>query len=190
MGLRGSLFDGSKRTGAMALLLPFILSMSVAAQSQPSGTNVDAEKTLSLEQRIAQLEAEVRELKAVQSGNPAKGEPNPASVQELHQEPEAANDQRELRREAMDGPRGISFRGFGDVNFLAGGPSENNGFLLGNFNLLMTSRLSQDLSFLGELVMEGQDHAFTVRPERVLLQYRPNDYFHATLGRYHTGIGY
>jgi hypothetical protein len=74
---------------------------------------------------------------------------------------------------------------------LQAGKSLSNGFQLGIFNLLMSSRLSDNVGFLGELVMDVDSNGmFRVEPERALLSYTPNDYFHANLGRYHTGIGY
>lgn len=54
----------------------------------------------------------------------------------------------------------------------------------------MTSRLSGRFQVLAELVFEaGDDNAFVVDVERLLLEYSPGDYLRLGAGRYHTGIG-
>ncbi|HTW23196.1 MAG TPA: hypothetical protein VMD78_06330, partial [Candidatus Baltobacteraceae bacterium] len=64
-------------------------------------------------------------------------------------------------------------------------------FQAGEFDLFMTSKLSDDLSFLTEVVL-GPDvtNAFSPDIERYSLTYKKNDYFSVSAGRFHTSIGY
>ena len=53
----------------------------------------------------------------------------------------------------------------------------------------MTSRLSGRFQVLAELVFEaGDDNAFVVDVERLLLEYSPGDYLRLGAGRYHTRL--
>jgi hypothetical protein len=106
----------------------------------------------------------------------------------------------------------LNIRGFFDFNFGTGSianplifPVAFNGctvcgntetpphtaFQAGEFDLFMTSRLSDHLSFLAEMVF-GADttNEFSIDIERYQLTYRLNDYFSASAGRFHTSIGY
>ena len=64
-------------------------------------------------------------------------------------------------------------------------------FQAGEFDLFMTSKLSDDLSFLTEVVL-GPDVTNEFGPdiERYALTYKRNDYFSVSAGRFHTSIGY
>jgi hypothetical protein len=86
----------------------------------------------------------------------------------------------------------MQFRGFSDVSFHASDlPGSTSSFALGQFNLFITSRLSERVSFLAETVMEADTrNAMEIDLERVLLQYAANDYFKVNFGRYHTAIGW
>ena len=106
----------------------------------------------------------------------------------------------------------INFRGFFDFNFGVGSianplifPIADNGcgicgnpltpphtsFQAGEFDLFLTSRLSDHLSFLSEIVL-GPDvsNVFGVDIERYALTYKVNRYFSASAGRFHTSLGY
>jgi hypothetical protein len=86
----------------------------------------------------------------------------------------------------------LVLRGFGDVNYrwMDGTPKQDS-FELGQVDLFVTSRLSDDLSVLGEIVFQprGGD-TFTAHVERLLLTYHPTDALRLSAGRYHTAIGY
>jgi hypothetical protein len=96
----------------------------------------------------------------------------------------------------------LRMRGFGDIGLYGGNAKgENTSFTLGQLNLFITSDISEKFKFLSEIVFEGgpdniygvtrgQNNAFSVDVERMLLQYSQNDYFHLAVGRYHTAIGY
>jgi hypothetical protein len=106
----------------------------------------------------------------------------------------------------------LNIRGFFDFNFGVGSianplvfPIVNNGcgtcgnpatpphtsFQAGEFDLLFSSKLSNQLSFLAEVVM-GPDttNEFDVDIERYQLTYKASPYFSASVGRFHTSIGY
>jgi hypothetical protein len=98
------------------------------------------------------------------------------------------------------GPQ-LNIRGFFDFNFGVGqnanplvsplGAPGTVTFQTGEFDLFMTSKLSDTINFLGEVVI-GSDitNAFSVDIERYLLQYKPSDYFQIVTGRFHTAIGW
>lgn len=106
----------------------------------------------------------------------------------------------------------LNLRGFFDFNFGTGSianplifPIATNGcepcgnpqtpphsaFQAGEFDLFMTSKLSDHLSFVAEMVF-GSDttNEFAIDIERYQLTYRSNDYFSISGGRFHTAIGY
>jgi hypothetical protein len=106
----------------------------------------------------------------------------------------------------------LSIRGFFDFNFGVGSianplvfPIIDNGcgtcgnpvtpphttFQAGEFDLFFTSKLSDRLSFLAEVVL-GPDttNEFNVDIERYQLTYQANRYFSVSAGRFHTSIGY
>jgi hypothetical protein len=64
-------------------------------------------------------------------------------------------------------------------------------FQAGEFDLFLTSKLSERLSFLAEIVLGPDDtNVFGLDIERYQLTYKANRYFAATAGRFHTSIGY
>ena len=106
----------------------------------------------------------------------------------------------------------LNIRGFFDFNFGVGSianpllfPIADNGcgtcgypptpahsaFQAGEFDLFMSSKINDHLSFVSEVVL-GPDatNQFGVDIERYQLTYRKNQYFSATAGRFHTSIGY
>jgi hypothetical protein len=114
--------------------------------------------------------------------------------------------------EIPGGGPALNIRGFFDFNFgtgsianplifpvatngcmVCGNPETppHTGFQAGEFDLFMTSKLSDHLNFLAEMVF-GADttNEFSIDIERYQLQYRFNDYFSVSGGRFHTAIGY
>jgi hypothetical protein len=66
-----------------------------------------------------------------------------------------------------------------------------NSFMLGSFDLFMTSQLSDKASVLGEVIFLAEpDNTINVDLERLMFQYKFSDYFDFGIGRYHTDIGY
>jgi hypothetical protein len=106
----------------------------------------------------------------------------------------------------------VKFRGFFDFNFGTGSIANplvfpiidggcgtcgnpvtipHNTFQAGEFDLFLTSQLSERLSFLAEIVLGPDDtNVLGLDIERYQLTYKANRYFAATAGRFHTSIGY
>ncbi len=177
------------------ILLSATLAGVAFAQESSQTSESDHETIKTLLQRVAQLEAEIQELKATQ-GKPApsaesEGVPSPAVTT-----PPANENEKIDVHQAMEQPalkfHGLQFRGFADVGWHASDlKGATNSFALGQLDLFMTSQLSQKLNVLGELVFESDEsNAFGVDLERFLLQYAASDYFKLGIGRYHTAIGY
>lgn len=92
----------------------------------------------------------------------------------------------------------LTLRGFSDVTFEAKniherhGPHRNeNFFAIGQYDLFITSKLNDSISFLGETVFETEeDRGVVVDVERLLVRYALKDFLNISLGRYHTPLGY
>ena len=94
----------------------------------------------------------------------------------------------------------LKIRGFFDVDFGSGAaanslvyplPSSNSVFRAGEFDLFMSSKLSEKWSFVGELVIgTDQSNTWGIDLERYQLTYRASPHFEVSAGRYHTAIGY
>lgn len=96
-------------------------------------------------------------------------------------------------QEHQAGPSSPVFvRAFGAVNWGAlDKPSTANSFALGQLALFATAALSERVSVLAEIVMEGsRDTRVITDLERLELTFRFNDNLHVSAGRYHTGIGF
>jgi hypothetical protein len=86
----------------------------------------------------------------------------------------------------------MRFQGFSDASYRASdvGRGENS-FAVGQFNLFMTSSLSDRMGILAELVVEANDrNEFGIDLERLLWRYAVNEYLNVSVGRYHTAIGW
>src|SRR5262249_36744637 len=110
------------------------------------------------------------------------------------------------RGHSMEMPGGpkLNIRGFLDFNSGFGsvanpliyplvppGDTIHNTFQSGEFDLFLSSRLSQNISFLSEIVF-GSDatNNFGIDVERAQITYKVNPYFALSGGRMHTSIGY
>ncbi len=182
----------------MLLLLLFLVP--TAAAQQPAGQpESDHEVIRRLLERVQQLEVEVRELKAERAAaNPGASAlvstpaaSNVQSAQVSAPSPPAQAMPQMMQPHSLEFAR-MNFRGFSDVSYHAtDAAGDTNSFALGQFNLFITSRLSDQVSFLAEAVMEAdQRNSVGVDLERLLLQYAASDYFNVSFGRYHTAIGW
>jgi hypothetical protein len=136
---------------------------------------------------------------------PPVDNPTPTSPQQVAPttSPDSAPAQEESMDHVMAIPHGpaLHIRGFFDFDFDKGlaaqnlqypvGTTPNATFRAGEFDLFMTSQLSDKLSFLAELVFGvDQTNNFDADIERFELTYRPSKYFEISAGRFHTDIGY
>jgi hypothetical protein len=88
------------------------------------------------------------------------------------------------------GPR-LTLRGFTNIDFAVNEDRLPQTFSLGQFDLFVTSALSENWSFLAEVNFEfGDDNALAVDVERAQLRYAPWDAFTISAGRMHTPLGY
>jgi hypothetical protein len=86
----------------------------------------------------------------------------------------------------------MQFRGFSDVSYKASDAGDGtNTFAVGQMTLFITSNLSDRVGVIAEPVLEADDrNAFNFELERLLLQFTANEHFKASVGRYHTAIGW
>ena len=85
------------------------------------------------------------------------------------------------------------FHATNGVSNIAGAPGgRHSAFDMGEFDLFMTTRLSDKMNVLAETVIAPDTTANTygIEVERLLLNYRINDYLNLGFGRYHTHVGY
>lgn len=153
-------------------------TLAYAQQAAPSATSQDETNKLLL-QRIDELEAKVKQLQETQAGTAS---PPPAVINEPLVEPKPVNSVNDR----------LKLNVFADVGYEATDlkPGANT-FEIGSFDMFMTARLSDKISALGEVLFIAQeDNSVGVDMERLILQYRANDYFTVGIGRYHTAIGY
>lgn len=189
-----------KNGQALGMVLAWIALTLAAppamAQSSSAAVRGEAARAIrELEARIADLERQLSEIKTTLSGV----EPRPpGDVSEgIHptafdamvapESPEPADDHSDVEGEAK-----LRLRGYSDINFgIERQGQTRNSFAVGQINLFMTSRLSKNMSVLGELVFEaGEDNSLDADFERLLLQYSHGDRFKIGVGRYHSAIGY
>lgn len=92
----------------------------------------------------------------------------------------------------------ISLHGFGDVTLMGEqietegvGTTGTSGFAVGELDLYIVSRLTNNFSFLTEIVFEQEaDGRAILDVERFWIKYTLSDRFWASLGRHHTPLGY
>lgn len=80
-------------------------------------------------------------------------------------------------------------RGFADVGFNANLDGEPSGFGMGQYDNYVTSRLSDKVTFLGEVVFE-YDQGWILDVERVIFKYEFNNYVYLEAGKFHTPLGF
>jgi hypothetical protein len=183
--------------------------MQTAKATQPA---IDQDTLRTLLDRLAADEARIKELEnklARQSGpeaNPVASTPQPSESPEPPHEqadastPEPVSDPHDHMELPGGGPA-LKIRGFLDLNagvgtaanplmFPLNAPAHTT-FQLGQFDLFLSSKLSEKLSFTSEVVIDsGIDNDWELDIERLQLTYRPSEYFEISGGRYHTAIGY
>jgi hypothetical protein len=173
---------GLRNRMQIPILVSLLLLAPVAPAQQAADTAASqSEINQQLLLRIQELEKEVQALKQSQT---ATSTPVPAPAPAPP--PETVVEMPSLNEVA---PR-IKLIVFGDVgaSVLSHVPST---FEFGSLDLFMTARLSDKVSTLGEALFIAQsDNSVGVDVERLLLNYRPSDYFNVSVGRYHTWVGY
>jgi hypothetical protein len=184
--------------GALALLLALNQTVTASAYADDQAQADEREALRRMNEQIQELQAKVKELEArlngvtgstphaaVESSTTANV---PAEVTSLPASPPSA------AQESQDNNSGpsVKLRMFGDVGYeVSDQKGETNSFHIGTLDLFMTGVLTDRISVLGEVLFTPKvDNSFGVDVERLLLQYKQNDYFSFAIGRYHTAIGY
>ena len=180
------------RAPTVARYILAIVAIFAAASEPILGQESQDEIIQKLLARVEALEREVAALKqtavAPSAAQPAQPDPVPAPMLDttLAAEPPEP--------ELPDTDR-YTFHGYADLGFLRNedGLSDKR-FVLGEVDLFATARISPKLTALVEVVLETDDQLFVadvpVNVERLLLQYRDNDYFNLDMGAYRTAIGF
>ena len=87
-------------------------------------------------------------------------------------------------------PPKLVVKGFGNVDFRYEFDGRSlDEFSLGQLDLFVTSALTDNLTFLAEIVFEPGDEEKVVDVERYQIQYSHSDSFNVALGRMHTMLG-
>jgi hypothetical protein len=146
-----------------------------------------------LVERVEALERQVAALEQARAPQPAAGESaiTATNVDAGQPDPGAPPD---TPTQPDDGSR-FNFHGYADVDFQRNvDGTQTKKFDLGEIDLFGTERLSPRWTALMELVFETDDQQLVasvpVNVERLLLQYRGNDFFNVDIGSYRTAVGY
>ena len=157
---------------------------ALPSDTAPGATSIDV-----LVQRLDQLEAEVRTLRAQLAAAQLATANAPAPSDA------GAHD----HGEADDIPAGDRWQApitrihwFSDVGFTATDrAATTDSFGLGQLDLFLTSKLADHWTVLSEIVFRANtDNRFVVNPERLLVQYEPIEAIQLVMGRFHSAVGY
>jgi hypothetical protein len=200
----------SRPTSAAGRLIALCFTAAALMSGQQSVPPPDMATTVQmLLDRLAAAESRIRELEQRQtpvSVNAAPAATAPpivaASALMPATHPAAAPDD-DPHAHMMEIPGGpeLKIRGFFDFNYGMGraanplvfplGASAHNTFQAGEFDLYVSSKISEHLDFVGEMVFGwDQTNELGMDIERYQLTYKQNEYFQISAGRYHTSIGY
>lgn len=157
-------------------------------------------QTIELQQKVKLLEAEKATAPSTATFPPTPEPPNTqASPTQASDNAPPSHDDSSSMHEA----RGIQWRGFGQVDYKALNqrspelrtygfvPGSSGNFYTGDFDLFLTSRLTEKTSVLAEIDFEeGDAQSFNLDLRRMLLKVDANDHLKFSFGRYQTSIGY
>jgi hypothetical protein len=166
-----------KALSILVVAMCFAIALPAVAQQASSSPATQDDINRQLVDRIQDLEKQVQTLKAQPPAAVPAPVPEPVPVAEAPTVNEVA-------------PR-LKMNIFGDVG-LQGYNGSDTSFFFGSFDLFMTARLSSKVSALGEVLFlpDVANNSISVDVTRLLLRYRQNDYFTASVGRYNTWVGY
>jgi len=160
-----------------ALLLTGILALNVRAQT-PDLTAI-----------VEQLNALRAEVGAVKAENAALRE-QLGHVEQKVAHPVAAAPVPTVT-DVRDRYPQIEFHLLGDITYNRSNETgAHNTFALGDLDPVVTAKLTDHSSALGDFVIAANHGDFAFETERLLLQYKVNDSLNVSVGRFHTMIGY
>ncbi len=207
------------RPALCAALLCAMLAHPAAAQNVDQNTvNQLLQRLAESERRIQSLEDKLAALSGG-AASPANPVTAPAVSAQTPPPPQtapvvtgaSASDMANMSHDGS-GPLGrIEFQGFGDISYIASAPQvqpaanqfaelaqgHSNTFALGELDFFLTDQISKNFSFLAELSASacpygcsGATNEYGLEAERLMLTYKPSEYFQISFGRYHSMIGY
>jgi hypothetical protein len=192
-----------KRFLIHGVLVPFLflnLGWAQNSSSEDSETiSALAQQIRELQQHDRELQERIRLLEADQKTGATVEPPAPVS----DASPPPAQTPPPSSSPEMHVVHGIQWRGFAELDYKVLDrrapelgtygfvPGSAGNFYTGDFDLFLTSRLTERTSILSEIdVEEGDAQRFRVDLRRLLLKYDANDHLRFSFGRYQTSIGY
>ena len=185
-----------------------LLVLMLAGTAHAQDTDLTDQQTIRLlSQQVKELQEKFAALEAKQNqATPASVPAEPAPNQ-LTEPADSSLDHnsilQEIRGIQLHAVHGIKWRGFGELNYkvldqrqpelgtFGFVPGSAGNFYSGDFDLFLTSKISEKASVLAEIVFgQGDAQSFSIDMERILFKYDHNDHLKLSFGRYHTGIGY
>jgi hypothetical protein len=173
--------NGSPIKAIIVVGVFLLIGFGAPAVSQQTQNSTSQEQiNQQLLERIQELEKEVKELKGQAQAAASAPSPTPSPAPPP---PEAPTVNEVASRLKMNVFADVGLQGYN------GSPTS---FFFGSFDMFMTARLSDNVSALGEILFlpDIRDNTINVDVTRLLLKYRMNDYFSASVGRYNTWVGY
>lgn len=86
------------------------------------------------------------------------------------------------------------FHAYADVDYLRSNAARSNRFTVDELDFFTTASLTPKVTTLAEVVLDPDAStslsSVPINVERLLLQYRPKDYFHLEAGQFRTSLGY
>ena len=185
-----------------------LLVLMLAGTAHAQDTDLTDQQIIRLlSQQVKELQEKFAALEAKQNqATPASVPAEPAPNQ-LTEPADSSLDHnsilQEIRGIQLHAVHGIKWRGFGELNYkvldqrqpelgtFGFVPGSAGNFYSGDFDLFLTSKISEKASVLAEIVFgQGDAQSFNIDMERILFKYDHNDHLKLSFGRYHTGIGY
>jgi hypothetical protein len=184
-------------TGFITLVLAVNQTLPTSAYADDPAHEAEHDVILHMNEQIQELQAKVKELEArlntITSTAPAHavGVDAPVSAPSLGT-PRLTTPSPSQESQDDNAIPGVKLRMFGDVGYeVSDQHGKTNSFHIGTLDLFMAGALTDRVSILGEVLFTPlRDNSFGVDVERLLLQYKHNDYFTFGIGRYHSSIGY
>lgn len=188
-----------------ALLVLLLLALNVGMLAQEKSAQLSEADVRALLERMNRLEKRVAELETRNASPEPVAHMTPAQLPtQTPQEPTPAvpgdyagpahHDQKpSMQAQIAEGESfpSLNIRGFADIDFAASDqPGSTSGFSVGQFVLHFASRLSNKISYFGEVSLTAQPNLYNVDLERSFIRYDINDAAKISFGRYHTPINY
>ena len=170
---------------------------SPSASSEATGANAEREVVEQLLAQVQALQARVAELEMKESLNAANAvvtAPVGAAASGTAAGPASSPNSAPspFPPDINEVAQRIHLNAYADMGYAADDQGKGtNSFTLGSLDLFLTSRLTDKASVMGEFILLAQpDNKVEPDLERLMFQYKLNDYFTFGIGRYHTDIGY